>query len=88
MTNRISETTKYRFTLLYGVNSWTTNVLQPSLRPVLYYKKRLTANFCWFFGNFRGGYPDLGVQACVRTLAPPNPVFFTANMREPGDIYQ
>jgi hypothetical protein len=24
------------------------------------------------FGNFRGKYPDLGVRACLRTLAPPN----------------
>jgi len=29
-----------------------------------------------FFGKFRGRYPDLGVRACVRTLAPPNPAPF------------
>jgi len=33
------------------------------------------------FGNFRGGYPDLGVRACVRTLAPPNPTPFTPPKR-------
>ena len=26
----------------------------------------------WFFGNCRGGTPDLGVRGVVRPLSPPN----------------
>ena len=48
--------------------------------------KKITLQLCSFarfFGNFRGGYPDFGVQACVCALAPQNPAFFTANPGEP-----
>src|SRR5919109_4891177 len=34
-------------------------------------------------GNFRGRYPDVGVRAGVRPLAPLNPDLFTASTEEP-----